>query len=186
MVTATADAAPVARAQPRVYAAQGKEPVPHRLGVPDAVERERLRSSVGAALRHARAEAGISQRRLAVLAGCDRRTVQRLEAGTMRPSTALVRALAHAITVPPGWAPAGRRAHTAALLAELETAADTSLVLASGRRARWRRRRHRAAARAASKVALPSLRASAAGGGQVQTLLRHAALLVQAADRELS
>ena len=165
-----------------------EEPVPHRghrQGVPDAVERERLRASVGAALRHARIQAGRSQRTLAALAGCDRRTVQRLEAGGLRPTEALLAALAHALTVPPGWSPAGRRAATAVLLVELEAAAGPSLVLASGRRARWRRRRHRTAYRAASRSALPMLRVRAASGGQVATMLHEAAQMVQAAERLL-
>ncbi|MEV4708873.1 helix-turn-helix transcriptional regulator [Actinoplanes sp. NPDC049316] len=130
--------------------------------MPDVAERERLRASVGAVLRRARATARLSQPALAVLAGCDRRTVQRLEAGQLRPTTALLAALAHALSVPPGWSPAGRRRETAALRLELEAAAGGSLVQASARRERWRRRRHRRAYRAASKAALPFLRAQLA------------------------
>jgi len=149
------------RAQPRVYAA-GTAPVvtepANRRGVPGLVERERLCASVGAALRHARASAGLSQVALAVLAGCDRRTVQRLEAGQLRPTTALLAALAHALTVPPGWSTSGRRTVTAGLLDELEAAAGLSLVAASASRARWRRRRYRRARLAASRAAVPVLR----------------------------
>ncbi|MFI6331903.1 helix-turn-helix domain-containing protein [Micromonospora chersina] len=128
-------------------------------GVPGADERTRLRDSLGAALRRERAARRLSQRALAALAGCDRRTVERLEVGQLRPTTALVAALAHALAVPPGYSPAGRREQVEALRAELTAAAGASLVPSTAGGARRRRRRLRKARLAASAVAVPMLRA---------------------------
>lgn len=121
--------------------------VPDHRGVPGSAERALLRASLGAALRRARGQARLTQVRLAALAGCDRRTVQRLEAGQMRPSTALLAALAWALACPPGWSPQPGRA--AGLAAVLEAAAGASLVTASPQRVRWRRHRLRDAQRTA-------------------------------------
>ncbi|MBM0238687.1 helix-turn-helix domain-containing protein, partial [Micromonospora sp. ATA32] len=93
------------------------------------------------------------------LAGCDRRTVQRLEAGHRRPSSAMVAALAHALAVPPGYAPAGRREQVEVLRVELAAAAGPSLVESTPGGARRRRRRLRKARLAANRVAVPVLRA---------------------------
>ncbi|WP_200214971.1 helix-turn-helix domain-containing protein [Micromonospora coerulea] len=128
-------------------------------GVPGTDERARLRSTLGAALRRERVARRLSQRSLATLAGCDRRTVQRLEAGQLRPTTALVAALAHALAVPPGYAPAGRRELVDALRAELVAAAGPSLVESTPGGARRRRRRLRRARLAATRVAVPLVRA---------------------------
>lgn len=120
-------------------------------GVPDPVERAQLRASVGAALRHARSRAGVTQARLAKLAGCHSSTVERIEGGLFRPTDALLSALAWAATNPPGWAP--RRGQAAALAELLMAAAGDSLITASPKRARWRRRRLRAAQLAARRGA---------------------------------
>jgi transcriptional regulator with XRE-family HTH domain len=118
-------------------------------GVPDAAERQRLRASVGAALRHERDRADLTQDQLAQLAGCHPSAVQRVETGWFRPTDALLAALAWALTNPAGWSP--QRARAAELTAELEAAAGGSLILASPRRARWRRNRLRDAQRAARR-----------------------------------
>jgi transcriptional regulator with XRE-family HTH domain len=96
---------------------------------------------------------------LAALAGCNRRTVERLESGRLRPTTALVAALAHALAVPPGWSPAGRRKAVDRLAAELAAAAGPSLVESTPGGERRRRRRLRKARLAANRVAVPILRA---------------------------
>lgn len=64
--------------------------------VPPA-ERVQLSTSVGALLRVERLAAGYGTRRLAAAIGCDRRTVQRLEAGQLRPRRCLLAYLAAAL-----------------------------------------------------------------------------------------
>jgi len=109
-------------------------------------------------LRRERAAHRLSQRALAALAGCHPRTIERLETGRLRPTSALVDALAHALAVPPGWFPRGRVAAVDGLRAELVTAAGPSLVLSTPGGARRRRRRLRRARLAANHTALPLLR----------------------------
>ncbi len=154
-------AAPASVPRSRAYGARVRgcpapagSSAPDAWGVPDPVERARLRASVGAALRHARGHARLTQRRLAELAGCDPSTVERVEGGWFRPTDALLAALAWAATNPPGRSP--RRAQAADLTEELEAAAGRSLVIASPKRARWRRRRLREAQRAARRALPPS------------------------------
>lgn len=128
-------------------------------GTPDPVEQVRIRATVGAAVRTRRRAAGLSQRALAALAGCHPRTIERLETGRIRPTTGLLAALAYALTVPPGYTPAGRRAAVDELCAFLEDVAGPSLVPSTPGGARRRRRRLRAARLAANAKALPPLRA---------------------------
>jgi transcriptional regulator with XRE-family HTH domain len=178
----------VSRALPSVPrsglgAAAPVAPVPVGLrGVPDPVEREQLRATLAEVLRRERAARRLSQRHLAALAGCHPRTVERLEAGRLRPTTALLAALAHALAVPPGWSPAGRREAVDALRAELAAAAGPSLVESSPGGARRRRRRLRKARLVANRAALPMLRARH-GLLPQRTALDEAAAIVQAARR---
>lgn len=142
------------------HAAAPVTPVAARTrGIPAPDEQARLRGSLGAALRRARAERRLSQRSLAALTGCHPRTVERLEAGQIRPTTAMVAALAHALAVPPGCSPPGRREQMETLRVELAAAAGPSLVPSTAGGARRRRRRLRKARLAASAVAVPILRA---------------------------
>ncbi|MGI5182238.1 helix-turn-helix domain-containing protein [Dactylosporangium sp. CA-152071] len=126
---------------------------------PGPTEQARLRASLGAVLRRERARASLSQRRLAALAGCHARTVERLEVGQLRPTTALLAALAHALVVPAGYSPAGRRTAVLEVAALLEGAAGASLVVSTDGGERRRRRRLRKARLAANAAALPALRA---------------------------
>ncbi|WP_435120735.1 helix-turn-helix domain-containing protein [Micromonospora tulbaghiae] len=156
----TTTAAPASVPGPGHRAAAPVTPVGGRnRGTPGPDERARLRDFLGAALRRARAAHGLSQRALAALAGCHPRTVERLEVGRIRPTSALVDALAHALAVPPGHAPAGYREQVGAVRAELAAAAGPSLVPSTAGGARRRRRRLRKARLAASAVAVPMLRA---------------------------
>jgi transcriptional regulator with XRE-family HTH domain len=153
-------------------------------GVPGPVEREQLRATLAAVLRRERAACRLSQRNLAALAGCHPRTVERLEAGQLRPTTGLVAALAHALAVPPGYSPAGRRTAVAELCAVLEAAAGPSLVTSTPGGARRRRRRLRKARVAANRAALPMLRARHGLLPQrTAAALDEAAAIVQAARR---
>jgi len=127
--------------------------------VPDPAEQDQLRASVGAVVRRERVARRLSQRALAALAGCDRRTVQRVEGGQLRPTEALLAALAHALVMPPGWSPRSRVAAVDALRAELVAAAGASLVPSTPGGARRRLRRLRRARVAANHAALPALRA---------------------------
>lgn len=157
---AAADEEPASVPPQPLRAAAPVAPDPGRTrGVPGADERARLRSTLGAVLRRERAERRLSQRTLATLAGCHPRTVERLEAGQLRPTTALIAALAHALAVPPGWSPAGRREEYLLLGAELAAAAGPSLVPSTPGGERRRRRRLRKARLAANRAALPMLRA---------------------------
>lgn len=61
------------------------------------VEREQLRSTLGALLRRERLAAGFGFRRLARAIGCARSTVQRIEAGRLRPRECTLRYLASAL-----------------------------------------------------------------------------------------
>lgn len=126
-------------------------------GTPGPVERARLRARFGAVLRRERAAHRLTQRGLAALVGCDRRTVERLECGQLRPTTALVAALAQALAIPPGWSPAGRSEAVEQLGAQLAAAAGPSLVESTPGGARRRRRRLRKARLAADHVAVPML-----------------------------
>lgn len=65
----------------------------HSDTVPVGVERERLRAGLGAVLRAARAEAGMSQWVLACRAGVARSTVERLEGGVLRPTPSMLAGL---------------------------------------------------------------------------------------------
>lgn len=147
-------------------------PVPHRAaapvtpdhlgnrGTPDPGERARLRASVGAVLRRERLAHRLSQHALAALAGCHPRTVERVEAGRIRPTTGLLEALAVALVVPPGWSMSRpRRESVEAMRAELAAAAGPSLVESTPGGERRRRRRLRRARLAAASVAIPVLRA---------------------------
>ncbi|MGW5743833.1 helix-turn-helix domain-containing protein [Amycolatopsis sp. NPDC003861] len=62
-------------------------------------ERARLRATLGTLLTTERVAAGWSVRRLARAAGLDRRTLQRLAAGTMRPREVTLAALASVLAV---------------------------------------------------------------------------------------
>lgn len=148
--------ASVPRSAPRAAAPVGPAD-PRTRGVPVPAEREQLRASLGAVLRRERAAAGLSQRRLAGLAGCHPRTVERLEAGQLRPTSAILAALAHALAVPPGYSV--NRAAVAELVATLTVAAGPSVVASTPGSERRRRRRLRKARLVANAAALPVLRA---------------------------
>ncbi|SEC95202.1 Helix-turn-helix [Amycolatopsis tolypomycina] len=95
-------------------------------------ERAQLRATLGALLTAERLAGGWSVRRLARAAGLDRRTLQRLAAGTMRPREVTLHALASVLAVnDPG-----------PLAARLLTAAGPSLRPNTD--GAVRRRRHRA------------------------------------------
>ncbi|MFI5931280.1 helix-turn-helix domain-containing protein [Actinoplanes sp. NPDC051494] len=123
----------------------------HRQGVTGDAERQRLRASLGAALRRARARRRMTQASLALLAGCHLRSVQRLEAGVMRPTTALLEALATALVAPAGVR--ADRVRVAQVAAALSREAGESLRESTPGGARRRRRRMRDARRAARKAA---------------------------------
>lgn len=150
--------APVPRCAPRAAAPVGPAIRGTRV-LPALVERDRLRATLGVVLRRERARAALSQRRLAALSGCHPRTVERLEAGQLRPTTALLAALAHALAVPAGYSPAGRRIAVLEMAVLLEVAAGASLVISTEGGERRRRRRLRRARLAANRAALPGLRA---------------------------
>lgn len=63
-------------------------------GTPDIDEQSTLIRTLGAGLRAARLEAGMTQRVLALRSGVSHRSLQDLEAGRRRPSTAMLHALA--------------------------------------------------------------------------------------------
>lgn len=156
----------------------------HDAGRPDPVEREQIRVSLGAVLRQARGEVGLSQRRLAALAGCDRRSVERLEAGQRRPTSALLDALAQALMTPPGWSV--NRARVDVMRVRLAVAAGPSLVESTPGGARRRRRRLRKARLAANRAASPLIRAGLAAQQQrTAGLLADAQALANAARRYL-
>jgi transcriptional regulator with XRE-family HTH domain len=146
---------PPARGWPRV-ARHSRARCAGSPGAPGAEERAQLVAGVGALVAAHRRAVCLSQRRLAELAGCDRRTVERLEVGRIRPTTALLYALAHALTVPPGYAP--DRPAVAVLAGALVQSAGASLVPSTPGGARRRRRRLRKARRAANAAAVPVLR----------------------------
>lgn len=156
----------------------------HEDGRPDPAERERIRVSLGAVLRQARGEVGLSQRRLAALAGCHARSVERLEAGSRRPTTALLDALAQALVTPPGWSV--NRARVDAMRVRLAAAAGPSLVESTPGGARRRRRRLQKARSAANRAASPLIRAGLAAQQQrTAGLLADAQALANAARRYL-
>jgi DNA-binding XRE family transcriptional regulator len=64
-----------------------------------AVPRKRKRVTFADRLRHARAEAGISQYRLAQLTGLSKQALSQLELGQSQPSWETVQALARALGV---------------------------------------------------------------------------------------
>jgi transcriptional regulator with XRE-family HTH domain len=68
-------------------------------GRPSLVERAQLAATVGAVLRAARLDRGWGTRRLATAIGCARSTVQRLEAGQLRPRECTLRYLASVLHV---------------------------------------------------------------------------------------
>jgi transcriptional regulator with XRE-family HTH domain len=87
--------------------------------VPTGPERASLRALLGDTLRRYRERAGLSQVRLAELAGVNRHTVERLEYGERRPTPAMLAALARAL--------AGDDREAEQLAALLATAAGASL-----------------------------------------------------------
>ena len=88
--------------RPRARFAPG-ETSPRAPGIPVGVERERLREVLGAELRAARRQAGMSQWTLARRAGFARSTAERLEAGLLRPTRSLLATIAVGLqrTLPP-------------------------------------------------------------------------------------
>lgn len=66
-------------------------------GIPGPEESARLRTTLGALLRHLRTEAGVSTRALASRSAVARSTITRLEAGQRRPRPAMLAALAHGL-----------------------------------------------------------------------------------------
>jgi len=95
----TATAPPgVSRTRARVAPPPSRDHWSRTGRVPPA-ERARLCSALGALLTAERVTAGWSVRRLARAAGVDRRTLQRLAAGTMRPREVTLRALASVLAV---------------------------------------------------------------------------------------
>lgn len=103
-----------------------------RVPAPTGAERARLARDLGLLLAAERSGRGWSAADLAGLAGCDRTTVVRLEAGSARPSESLTRALAVALR------PDGAPVDVAVLDLRLQRAAGESLQ-------RWRRTRPRSA-----------------------------------------
>lgn len=152
-----------------------------RTGVPDPVERAALAASLGELLRRARAAAGLTQAALAALAGCHRRTVQRVESGRLRPTSALLEALAHALATPPGRQvdAAAVRAVQAALL----RAGGHSVVVSTPGGAHRRRRRLRAARKIADRTS--GTQSPGAPRQPLAELLAQAAAIVRTADRML-
>jgi transcriptional regulator with XRE-family HTH domain len=152
--------------------------------VPGAAEREHLRVSLGALLRRERGVAGLSQRRLAELAGCHPRTVERLERGQLRPTSALLVALAHALAIPAGWSL--NAAKVEKVRVRLVEAAGVSLVESTPGGARRRRRRMRKARQSVRRTAALRLRTTAAGTtNQTAELLAHSRNLIREARRWL-
>jgi transcriptional regulator with XRE-family HTH domain len=95
----TATAPPgVSRTRARVAPPPSRDHWSRTGRVPPA-ERARLCSALGALLTAERVTAGWSVRRLARAAGVDRRTLQRLAAGTMRPREVTLHALASVLAV---------------------------------------------------------------------------------------
>lgn len=108
-------------------------------GIPNAAEQSRLTATLGAVLRELRADAGMTQDVLGARAGVARRSVQDLEGGRRRPSSAMLQALAVGLTrtIPPC------RADWEPLFARLQSAAGGSLVTDSPGGVRRRERRLR-------------------------------------------
>lgn len=155
-----------------------------RTGVPDPVERAALAASLGELLRRARAAAGLTQAALAALAGCHRRTVQRVESGHLRPTSALLEALAHALVTPPGH-PVDSAA-VGAVRAALVHAGGHSVVVSTPGGQRRRRRLLRRARKVVDQAA-----AQTAAGGRRRppshplAELLAAAALIRTVDRLL-
>lgn len=100
----------------------------------------------------------------------------------MRPTTALLHALAWALVTEPGWSP--RRAEIEAEQARLAALAGDSVVPSTPGGERRRRRRLRKARLAANAAALPALRAKMAAYDPFG--LRAAEALVAQAERLLA
>lgn len=156
-----ATAAPVPGSCPRASGVRVALAGPTRSGRPEWAEQERIRLGVGARLVDGRGRRGLTQRQLADLAGCARSTVERLEVGRIRPTTALLRALAHALAVPPGFTPSPERlAAVEALWATLAGLAGPSLVQSTPEGQRRRERALRRSRRAVNAAVLPAMRAA--------------------------
>lgn len=85
---------------------------------PTGAEATDLRMMFAPALRNARRRAGFSQAVLAERVRVDPRTVERLEAGQLRPTPSMLTALAHALTV---HRPGPRRPHRGARAGRLHS-----------------------------------------------------------------